>query len=163
MVQKKYWEDLIQLRFQLFYLEEYLCQSYRYNSWVNISMAIASSSSIAAWAIWDKFNFLWSLIIAISQVINAVKIYLPFNKRTKYINLLYSQLTELFNEYDYNWLNVANGVLTEEEINNLIYKFRKKKHKIHDEHLLNNHLPQKKKLKELADVKLKNYFENYSN
>jgi hypothetical protein len=23
MVQKKYWEDLVQLRFQLFYLEEY--------------------------------------------------------------------------------------------------------------------------------------------
>ncbi len=161
MVQKKYWEDLVQLRFQLFYLEEYLSQSYRYDSWINIIMAIASSSSIAAWVIWNELKFLWSLIIATSQVINAVKVYLPFNKRTKYINLLYSQLTELFYEYDYNWLKVSGGEITEEEINDMIFEMRKKKQKIHDEHLLNNNLPQKKKLKEIADTRLKQYFEIY--
>jgi len=157
-IQNKYWKDLVQLRFDLFYLDEYCGQSYEYDKYINIITAIASSSSIGAWAIWNELNFLWSFIIVISQVINATKSHLPFNNRTKYITKLHSELSTLYNEWDYNWLKVSNGDLTEKDINDLIFENRKKKQKIHNKYFSNNHLPLKQKFVKKADIELKHYF-----
>ena len=74
-VQKMYWDDLVQLRFQLLYIETYSDASYKKDNAINIILAIASSSSIGAWVIWKEAAIVWGAIIAISQVINAVKDY----------------------------------------------------------------------------------------
>ena len=81
--------------------------------------AVASSSSIAAWAIWDELNFVWATIIAASQVINAIRQFLPFRRRLKTLNELFSRLDEISLESQKKWFSVCEGKLTEEEIHNL--------------------------------------------
>lgn len=83
-IQKKYWNELSQLKFELYYLGEYIAHSEKCDNSINIITAITSSSSIAAWALWDSWKFVWSFIIALSQVINAVKIHLRIVKESNY-------------------------------------------------------------------------------
>lgn len=75
---------------------------------LNIILALASSSSVAAWAIWKEIPYVWGAIIALSQVIQTVKPYFPYsryirelndkNKKLQAINL---RLEMLFYEIDY--------------------------------------------------------------
>ena len=157
-IQKKYWDELCQLKFELFYLGEYIAHSEKCDNVINIMTAITSSSSIAAWALWDSLKFVWSFIIAFSQVINAIKIHLPYSKRIKLLNQQCSELSKLFIDYDFLWLNISNGDFTDEEINENIRKFRIRKEKINDKFLLHNHLPQKRKLIVKADLSREQYY-----
>ena len=45
--------------------------------------AIASSGSIAAWALWKEYAFVWGAIIAASQVADALRDVFPFTKKHK--------------------------------------------------------------------------------
>lgn len=108
-LQERYWKELVQLKFENFYLDEYLNHSYKLDNTINIITAISSSGSIAGWAIWNDLMIVWSIIIAVSQVINAIKPYLPFSKRLKTITSMNADVSALFNKAEYNWFKVANG------------------------------------------------------
>lgn len=82
-MQEKYWKYMVQIKAWIFYLDVYTEDSYRWDRIINIVVAIASSTSIAAWAIWQKYSFVWSIIIAISQVLTTIKGFLPYSKRLK--------------------------------------------------------------------------------
>lgn len=76
---------MVQIKAWTFYLDIYAEDSYKWDRRINIYGAIASSSSIAAWTIWRSWSFIWAAIIAISQVLTAIKQYLPFGRRLKYL------------------------------------------------------------------------------
>ena len=78
MYQNRFWNQLKELKVHVFYLQNYAVSSGRYDQSINIFLAIASSSSIAAWALWKEYQFVWACIIAIAQVITAVKPLLPY-------------------------------------------------------------------------------------
>lgn len=101
---------------------------------------------------------MWSVIIALSQVINAIKIYLPYNKRVKFLNQMHSELLKLFIEYDYLWFKVAYGDLQSSEINEKIKILRFKEQKINNDSLSHNHLPKQQKLITKANKNLECYF-----
>ncbi|HOT14476.1 MAG TPA: hypothetical protein PK252_06910 [Bacteroidales bacterium] len=53
----------------------------KYQKWdrnVNIFIAFSSSSSVASWIIWNKYQVVWSAIIVISQLLTVIKPYIPF-------------------------------------------------------------------------------------
>jgi hypothetical protein len=162
-MQKKFWNRMTSLKFQLLYLNEYIAQSFKYDNYINIFIALSSSSSIAAWVIWSSFKFIWSIIIAVSQVITVLKNYLPYSKRLKFLPQLHSELTDLFNEYDYLWFKVSNGDMTEEEINEKLKTLMIKDTKIRNKYILNNHLPHNKKASNIAQIKFEQYFNEYLN
>ena len=71
--------------------------------WINIILAISSSSSIATWAVWDDYDFVWGGIIVVSQVINAVKHLFPYKKSSKAINQASQKLDLITIEYELLW------------------------------------------------------------
>ena len=79
--QQKYWSLLKELKTHVIYLHNYAASSEWQDKSVNIFLAITSSSSIAAWAIWQEHQIVWAVIIASSQVATAVKPFLPFRQR----------------------------------------------------------------------------------
>lgn len=93
--QDRYWKELYQLRVHVNYLEIYMERSERLDKAINIFFAITSSSSICGWAIWNKFSFVWGMIIAISQLINAIKYFLPYRDRMKSLNKIVRDFDEL--------------------------------------------------------------------
>lgn len=160
--QDRYWKELYQLRVHVNYLEIYMQQSEFTDKSINIFLAVTSSSSICGWAIWNKYSFMWAIIIAASQLINAIKQFLPYRTRLKAISSILRELEELLSYAEMKWFDVAEGNLTDEDINKLQFEIRRKKTRSLQKHLGINTLPTKEKhfekAKKLANIYLQNFY-----
>ncbi|WP_394884293.1 hypothetical protein [Clostridium butyricum] len=141
-LQSRYWSDMTNLKFKLYYVD-YFYENY--SSWdngINIFLAFLSCGSIAGWSIWNSIPFVWTFLIAISQVITAIR---PHLSLSKYIKSLYTfsiNANNIFLDYEDNWYKVANGELTNEEINSLISKLKRKLTKLTDANITPTHVPE---------------------
>lgn len=159
-IQERYWIYMNQIKFEILYLDLYADNIYKYDIAIKIFCAIASSAGIAAWAMWGQLAFIWSIIIAISQVLAAVKEFLPYHLVLKSIAASQKPFKLLYNDIEHKWLEVASGNLTEEEINELLYDFQKKHINIENE-LFKKGIPfLEKKIKKDAEQKTDVYFQN---
>lgn len=159
-MQEKYWKYMVQIKAWIFYLDLYIENSYKWDKRINVFGAIASSTSIAAWAIWQKLSFVWAVIIAISQVLTAIKDFMPYSKRLKVLVPFIENLNFLYNKIEYNWFKVASGELTEEEINNLLYTFKDEFTNMENKNLKEETLPENDEFRKIADEKTDAYFKN---
>lgn len=160
--QARYWKELYQLRVHINYLELYMERSEFLDKSTNIFLAITSNSSICGWAIWNNYSFTWAIIIAGSQLINAIKQFLPFKLRLKAITSILKELEELMTFVEMKWFDVSEGNLTDEEINKLQYEIRSKKTRILQKYLESTTLPEKSKLfkkaMETANIYINNFY-----
>lgn len=122
--QQRYWNSLKEFKTHVLYLHNYASQSELCDKAINIFLAITSSSSIAAWAIWQKYELVWAVIIALSQVVTAVKPFLPFKARLKAVTDLNDRIQEISLDCEKGWFSVAEGELTEKEIHEHCIKLR---------------------------------------
>lgn len=159
-MQEKYWKYMVQIKAWIFYLDLYVEDSYKWDKRINVLGAIASSTSIAAWAIWQQLSFVWSVIIAIFQVLSAIKGFLPYSKRLKNLVPFMEDLKFLYNKIEYNWFRVASGNLAEDEINDLLYTFKEEFTNIENKNLMEEILLENDKFKKAADEKTDLYFKN---
>lgn len=157
-IQQRYWNYLFQIKSWTFYLNIYADNSYRWQRRIDCYTAITSSSSIALWAIWKKYSFIWAIFIALSQIVNAIKVYLPFSKRLEFINPFINDLQTLFNNMDYKWFQVANGELSENEINEALHLYKNKFLQLEQKYLKGNVLPENCEYLKRADEKAIAYF-----
>lgn len=127
MYQVQYWVELQNLRAHVLYLELYQIRSESMERCISIVLAVASSGSIAGWIIWKEYAFAWGLFIALSQVISVVYRYLPFKARIQPLSTAAVELSILADEAERGWFDVAQGTLTEREINDARFAIRKKK------------------------------------
>ena len=100
----------------------------RYQLWdrnINVFLAVASSSSIAAWAIWKITPIIWASIIAASQVMTVVKPYFPYFKYVKEFNLKCIRLEIINIEFERLWHKLQTKKLTEDEAEELYFELRK--------------------------------------
>jgi hypothetical protein len=77
-------------------LESYLEKTLNYDRWLNMFLAVMANGSIASWVVWKEYSFIWGLLIALSQLINAIKVYLPYQKRLKNLESITKELETLF-------------------------------------------------------------------
>lgn len=125
-MQEKYWNFMKQIKFAIFYLDLYADNAYKKDMAIKIISAIASSASIAAWAIWQDYSYIWSFIIAVFQVLTAVKGYLPYNIILKSIASCQKDLKLLFSDIEHDWYYIASGDKEESEINELLFLYKKR-------------------------------------
>ena len=112
----KFWNQLKELKVHSYYVHNYAVTQNKYDQTVNIFLAITSSSSIAAWALWKEYDFVWACIIAASQVIVAIKPLLPYKKRMEALNNLGDALAQLSLLAEKDWYFVSESIWSEEEI-----------------------------------------------
>ena len=160
--QLNYWRELTQLKEHSYYINEYSVQTQRIGRVISSFLAITSSSSIGAWVIWDKYAYLWGAIIAVSQVLNAIKQFLPYKERLKHLPDLKIEIEFLCIEMEKSWFNVAEGEWTNRTIHNKRLDIKNKKSEIVHKYFSHKPLPDKKKLQTIAKVKTRSYFENFS-
>ena len=151
---------MVQIKAWFFYLDIYAESSYKWDRGIYILVAIASSTSIAAGAIWREFNIVWSVIIATSQVITAIKPFFLFSKRLKIIIPFMEDLKAICNKMEYNWYRVRSGDLTEDNINELLFDFKNIYTDIENKNLKGETLVERQDFREKADSKTDMYFEN---
>lgn len=156
--QKRYWSQLQEFRIHLIYLHLYAANSEWWDKCVNIFLAITSTSSIAAWAVWQKYQMVWAIIIAASQVVAAIKSFLPYQQRLKAIGNLNDRLQEICLESEKFWYSVAQGEMSDKEIHDLYIELRSKSIEAEKKFLKNIVLPKKAELIEKAEAEADIYF-----
>lgn len=159
-MQERYWKFMVQIKSSLFYLNVYAENSYKAERRLNIILALTSSTSIAGWAIWSKYAFVWACIIALAQVLTAIKIYLPFAKRLEIIKTVIDEINPFYYEVESYWHKVASGEMSEDEINTTLTKLKTKYSDIEEKKLNESVLIDKAAYLTIAEHKTTNYFEN---
>jgi hypothetical protein len=110
------WKTLCDLRFRGYYIALLIEKYQKRERILNIILAIASSGSIAAWAVWQKFPFVWGSIIALSQVITVIKPYLPYAKYVKELNPKCTKLDYLNLEFEMLFYKIQNDKIDEDAV-----------------------------------------------
>lgn len=160
MTQEQYWKEIYQLKTHIRYIELLLERSECVDRALKITIAIASSASIGAWAIWHEFSWLWAIIISASQVISAVTPFLPYKGRIKSYTALLHELEELMIQAEYKWHSIGEGQLTAKEINKARFDVRLNKQKSLKKYIQTT-IPSDKKLHAQAEVSAREYLSNF--
>lgn len=157
--QSRYWNEMTQLKGHIFYLSHHCRRADGVDFWIKCLTAVASSGSIAGWAIWRSYGFVWGLVIAISQVINATKQYLPYESRRKATNDACKDLEGLFIKAESDWYYVSEGLLTDEQIHKKTIGLKKAKADIVKKHMSSLVLPRNRTYQRRAAKDAEDYFQ----
>lgn len=160
MVQEQYWKEIYQLKTHIGFIELQLERSEKIDRILKMTLAIVSSTSIGAWAIWNKFSWLWGSIIAISQVISAIQQFLPYRSRIKTYSPLLYELDILMIHAESKWHKIAEGEMTAEQINKARFSIREKKQNILKKYILTT-IPFNEKLHAKAEASAREYLNNF--
>jgi hypothetical protein len=145
-----YWEFFVNVKFTYYYYGLYLDNSYKWTRYLNSFLAIAASTSIAAWVIWNQIPLVWAGIIAASQVINAIKGYLPYNDRSTRLSKMLPSLNLMLDEMELLWLDIINKKTTDDEIDKQLKKFMHTVTETINHALMGIDVPTKMSYRELA-------------
>ena len=159
--QRRYWNDFVDLQTHSEYLFLYQVDSEKWDRRLSVFLACTSSGSIGAWAIWDQFGFVWGVLIAASQVLNAVKEFLPFKSRLKRIALVNPDIRELLIQAERDWFWVQGGHLSDEEIHERTIDIKSRVSKAVQTHFSESPLPHRPKLMEEAEKNTRIRFADY--
>ena len=95
-----------------------LCRN-RWAHWVRVVeliKVVGSSGGIAAWVVWRDYPFVWSGIIALAQLLDAVKNLFPFAKLHRAASDLTVALELLFIDAQYEWEEIYAGKMGDDDI-----------------------------------------------
>ncbi len=160
MVQEQYWKELHQLKTHINFIELQLEKAENKDRIIKIVLAIASSSSIGAWAIWNQFSWIWASIIAFSQVVSAINQFLPYKSRIKEYTSLLHELDELMIQSEFNWHAISKGMFTGTEINKARFDIRFAKQKSLKKNI-HTIIPTNNKLHAQAEISATEYLNNF--
>jgi hypothetical protein len=161
MGQEHYWKEFYRLKVHVIYLELQLGRTEAIDRGLKIFLAVTSSASIGAWAIWKELTVLWAILIAGTQVINAIRQYLPYKDRLRCISGLINELEELVLTVEAKWLDMANGDLTDAEIRKALSNLRTLRQRAFKKHFPDKVLPEDNGLFAQAEGKAQAYFQNF--
>ena len=68
-----YWTEMVELKAQYNYHRLHRDEQAKWGTRLNFVKAIATSSTIAGWAIWQNYAIIWGAIIAASQLVDTLK------------------------------------------------------------------------------------------
>jgi hypothetical protein len=159
--QERYWKELVQLKVHANYLDFYLLGTAQTSARIDGFLAISSSSSIGAWLVWRDWQFVWALVIAASQVINALKSHLPYWQRLKSLSGLVQEFDDLVLFAEERWFDVSEGRLSDEEIHRLHMEVKRRRSRLVNKHLGPVPLPFRDKMFRKAQEQAQLHFDNF--
>jgi hypothetical protein len=123
-----YWKELVALKALCIYHRVYRDEQAKWNTRLGFVKAIATSSTIAGWAIWQNYAIIWGAIIAASQLIDALKDVFPNARSRKSSADLANALETLFIDARIEFEKVSFGNVTPEDANVSLRKLQKSRH-----------------------------------
>jgi hypothetical protein len=154
--QDLYWRELGELTTAFCYYRLLRNRLTRWNQSIGIVKAVAASGTIAAWAIWQQAALLWAAIIAASQLIDAVKDVIPFQKNHRGASDLVNILDTIFIDAQFEWENIFTGRVPDDEILNRRHKLMRLRTEAEHKHFPDGHVPSAR-LFALARTEAKDY------
>lgn len=127
-VQAQFWQDMVTLRRDARYVDLSLARTERIDRGIQAFLAIAASSSIGGWVIFQQYAIIWAAIVAASQALQVVRRFLPYTNRLKALASLSVDLNALSLVAEDQWYRVGKGTgLYDDDIHDLRMALKKKK------------------------------------
>ena len=123
LVRTKYWSFYYKISYQSYYYKRFSILFTKVNQVFTIFCGLVSLSSVAAWGIWKTYPVLWSLLICVSQVTQAILPKLSYNDLLCPTKFMISSLGKLCTAIDHSWLEIDVYNYTDEQILELIEKY----------------------------------------
>jgi hypothetical protein len=123
--QRLYWNQMLQLKGALSYICLYRNYLGRWVTGLGALRAIASCGGIAAWAVWKDYAFIWGAIIALAQLMDALKDVFPFARLQKACSEHAITLSYLFVDAELEWESVYAAKYADDEIMSRIHKLKR--------------------------------------
>ena len=101
--------------FKAFVIDELISFYQERERWTSITIALASSGSIATWAIWSKYPMVWGGIIALSQIVSFIKPYFPYNKYLSELQEKKNVALKINLDFERLWYKMQHDKITEDE------------------------------------------------
>ena len=130
--QNRYWKTMVHLQVHIYYLEAYLLRFQRVERRIGYFLAVAASASIGGWAVWQEYWIVWAIVIATSQVINAIRHLLPYQKRIEVLQGILPELNQLLLDSERGFYDVSEGAVTDKAVHNLAIEIKTRKSAIVD-------------------------------
>ncbi|KFO68744.1 hypothetical protein ER57_02005 [Smithella sp. SCADC] len=129
-MQDRIWINLANIKFKAIYTSKVSRRSYNVGNIYSFFLAVASASSVAAWAIWNKIPIAWAIIVAISQLLIIAKPYIPFVKNDRELADQSLLFDELYLSYEKLWFEYAKQNVNGDQFETELYRLREKEHEI---------------------------------
>lgn len=160
-VQAQFWQEMVTLKRDARYVDLCLARTERVDRGIKAFLAIAASSSIAGWAVVQQYAAVWASIVALSQVMQVIKEYLPYKNRLKALAALSVDLNALSLVAEDQWYKVSVGRMYDDDIHDLRITLKRKKMSAVQKAFPVAGLPENKKCTERADLDTTQYFSTY--
>lgn len=161
-VQSQFWLEMTTLRRDARYVDLCLARTEQIDRGIKAFLAIAASSSIGGWLIFQQYAFVWATIVAASQVLQAVKEYLPYKNQLKALAGLSVDLNALSLVAEDQWYKVSNGGMFDDDIHDQRMALKRKKLAAVQKAFPVAGLPESQKFSERADTETNLYFSSYT-
>lgn len=155
--QEAYWQQLTTCKIVSCYVRLYRDGQTRWIKGVGIFKALATSGTIGAWAVWKEYAFVWGVVLALAQVIDAIKEYIPQTKGQRAASEFVQAMENLIIDARFEWYSVFNGDLTASEIMTRWRKLAKLMIEIETKYFPDG-LPANQNRQELAEAEAERYF-----
>lgn len=157
-----YWNELVLIKIVSCYIRRYRdSQNYWINS-IGIFKAVVTSTTIAAWAIWKELALVWGILIAISQVLDAVKEFLPQAKHRREASQFVSALEDILVDARHEWHGIFSGDYKPNDIMARWKKLAKRLNEAERKYFPDG-LPLNEKRQRLAEDEAMHYFSHIYN
>ena len=161
MSQEHYWKEFYRLKVHINYVEQMLAKTETWDRNIKIFSAITSSTSIGAWVIWKDYALIWGAIIALSQVLGAIRQYLPYKDRLRCYAALLIELEEIQLGVESRWIEISKGECSEATIRKSLDNLRFRRHLAFKKHLPTTTVPEDGPLFKEAERRAQAYFQNF--
>jgi hypothetical protein len=107
--QRRYWQELVELKKASVYMRLLREDQARWATRIAIIKAVATSGSIAGWAIWKEFGWVWATIVGISTLTDTLREQFPHLKRKTAAGELLAVLDNAFQDAQLGWETILSG------------------------------------------------------
>ncbi|MBL4862061.1 MAG: hypothetical protein JKY09_03470 [Crocinitomicaceae bacterium] len=147
------WNNLANIRYKAIYMHECSKLVAKLGRFYSFFLAIISTSSVAAWALWQEYPSVWAIIVAVSQILHVAKPYIPYIKYDKEYLEMHFKFENLYLKYERLWFKFESNKIKDSDIEDYFYKLREQENKIQEAHK-NSPTPELIYLMDRSDKKL---------
>lgn len=128
------WNHLANLKFKAIYCQKYSSLAGFWGGTFSVFLALTSTGSVAAWAIWNKYPFLWAIIVGLAQVLQLAKPHLPFLGADRDLLERSFEFERLYLDAECLWQDVEAERISDDKAERRLYASKNKVLEIEKEH-----------------------------
>jgi len=128
------WNNLANIKFKALYTDACDKWASAAGRSYSFTLAFASATSVATWALWQQYPVLWAFIVGAAQVLHLAKPYVPYVGNEKDYLAMSFEFEGLYLEYERLWYDFENVKLKEPEVERRFYALREKEISIEKTH-----------------------------